>query len=641
MIYQSAGPFDVRLLSGLSGTAPDIFYKHMKANRDFLVDFKIEDLLQNYYFEAGQSIKSNVHRIDGNPVFEHNGWEHPSSLVRGHFLGHWMSAAAWQWASTDDRMLFAMLNDVVDELDKLQRENGGEWIASIPMKYFYHMAEGRSVWAPHYVVHKTFMGLIDTYLYADNRRALMIAENFAKWFIKWTASMDKGQMDDILDNETGGMMEVWASLYKITGKEEYLDMMERYYRSRFFEQLANGRDPLTNRHANTTIPEAHGVAMAYEVTGDEKWLELAKTYWSCAITERGTFVTGGSTNEEMWQPPMMYAARLGKKTQEHCCQYNLIRLADYLYRATGDIEYIDFIEKNFYNSLLAQHNVERAAITYFLPLGPGSQKKWDDVKDYFWCCHGSMAQAHTRYVDFIYHMAKGQAIINQYIPSRGTLKVNGVQVNISQHFDTRMRNPQDSILYEYASSMPKSWRIHMKISTESPIEFTLRLRIPDWISDEAEVIINGVSWARCSKPGYLDVDLCWFNDRVVLDLPIAIKAVEIPDQPEMTAFRVGPIALAGITDHEQTLYGDKENPDSLLVSHDEGGRGNNDVLWHHWYKTRLQANNIIFKPLYEIDDEVYTVYFPIWKTDLPEPYKHYEDVETVETEPDEEIEDVE
>ena len=81
------------------------------------------------------------------------------------------------------------------------------------------------------------MGLIDTYLYADNRRALMIVENFAKWFINWTVNIDKGQMDDILDNETGGMMEVWASLYHITSKDEYLEMMERYYRSKLFDQL--------------------------------------------------------------------------------------------------------------------------------------------------------------------------------------------------------------------------------------------------------------------------------------------------------------------------------------------------------------------------------------------------------------------
>ncbi len=67
-------------------------------------------------------------------------------------------------------------------------------------------------------------------------------------------------MDDILDVETGGMLEVWADLYGVTGKQEHLDLIQRYERRRLFERLLAGEDPLTNRHANTTIPEAHGAA---------------------------------------------------------------------------------------------------------------------------------------------------------------------------------------------------------------------------------------------------------------------------------------------------------------------------------------------------------------------------------------------
>ena len=36
--------------------------------------------------------------------------------------------------------------------------------------------------------------------------------------------------------------------------------------------------------------------------------------------------------------------------------------------------------------------------------------------------------------------------------------------------------------------------------------------------------------------------------------------------------------------------------------------------WWHWlsgYRTRNQEQNIRFKPLYEITDEAYTVYFPV------------------------------
>ena len=62
------------------------------------------------------------------------------------------------------------------------------------------------------------------------------------------------------------------------------------------EPLLEGRDVLTNMHANTTIPEVLGCARAYEVTGEEKWLEIVKCYWKCAVTDRG-----GVTKEKFRQ----------------------------------------------------------------------------------------------------------------------------------------------------------------------------------------------------------------------------------------------------------------------------------------------------------------------------------------------------
>ena len=39
-------------------------------------------------------------------------------------------------------------------------------------KYLFRIAEGKRVWAPHYTLHKVFMGLVDMYLYAGNEKAL-------------------------------------------------------------------------------------------------------------------------------------------------------------------------------------------------------------------------------------------------------------------------------------------------------------------------------------------------------------------------------------------------------------------------------------------------------------------------------------
>lgn len=72
-----------------------------------------------------------------------------------------------------------------------------------------------------------------------------------------------------------------------------------------------------------------------------------------AITRRSMFATGGQTSGELWTPMDIQAARLDGKNQEHCVVYNIIRLADYLYRWSSEKEYADYIERNLWNGLAA------------------------------------------------------------------------------------------------------------------------------------------------------------------------------------------------------------------------------------------------------------------------------------------------
>ena len=169
------------------------------------------------------------------------------------------------------------------------------------------------------------MGLVDVYKIMKLEKALDIADHLADWFHRWSGEYTREQFDDILDVETGGMLEVWADLLEITGKDKYKDLLNRYYRGRLFDPLLEGKDVLTNMHANTTIPEIMGCARAFEVTGEKKYLDIVKAYWKCAVTDRGIFVTGGQTQGEIWTPKMKFKARLGDKNQEHCTVYNMIR----------------------------------------------------------------------------------------------------------------------------------------------------------------------------------------------------------------------------------------------------------------------------------------------------------------------------
>ena len=583
--FQSIVPGNVTLL-------PSLFYERFRINRKYMMSLENDHLLQNHYFEAG------LWSVPNRPKDCHWGWESPTCQLRGHFLGHWLSGAARIYAWAKDEEIKAKADYIVSELAHCQVENGGEWAGSIPEKYFDWIARGKRVWAPHYTVHKTLMGLYDMFELADNEQALDVLIKWAKWFHRWTGQFSRQELDDILDVETGGMLEVWANLYGVTKQQEHLDLIERYDRRRLFDRLLAGEDVLTNMHANTTIPEVHGAARAWEVTGDSRWRDIVETYWKLAVTERGSYCTGSQTSGEIWTPPGEFAPRLGDKNQEHCVPYNMMRLAQYLFRWTGDIEYADYWERNLYNGILAQQHPDTGMVAYFLPLEAGAVKKWGTPTEDFWCCHSTLVQAHSTYYDNIYFAADKTLVVNQYIPSKIKWTFDNTDVEIIQTLDTQTEKAQ----------RPESVAFDLIIKAKRPVDFSIDIRLPWWLKGTPVVTINGISEPVGHQPSsYHKLTRTWSQDKVHIELPKGLTTEPLADLPNMVAFMDGPVVLAGLCDEERVLYGDPEQPETILTP-------DNVREWEFWlpgYRTVNQDRGLRFLPLYEIRDQRYTVYFPI------------------------------
>ena len=598
--------------------SPGTYRKRRDLNSAYLTSLTDENLLQNHYIEAGIGEYGHLRTTfggaggkDDDGADRHWGWETPGGQLRGHFLGHWMSAIAREVASTENAGLRYRLDTVVSELARCQEENGGEWVFSIPTKYLDRLATGRQIWAPQYTIHKTFMGLLDAYRDAGNEQALTVADRAADWFLRWSAGFGREHFDDVLDIETGGMIEVWADLYDFTGDRKYLTLLDRYDRRRLFDPLLEGIDVLTNMHANTTIPEVLGAARAYEVTGDDRWRAIVLAYWKQAVTDRGTFCTGGQTAGEIWTPPFEFAARRGDKNQEHCTVYNMMRLAEVLFRWTGKAEYLDYYERNAINGILAQQNPETGMVAYFLPLAGGLQKHWGSPTYDFWCCHGSLVQAHTRHNEGVYFTdGDREVLVARFVDSVLSTTIAGVPVEISMRLtDTAAAAAPDANAARAGSRhRPQSWGVQLRITAPEPVEAVVRVRIPAWIADDPVVTLDGRA-VSAAADGYLSLQGPWVDSTVAITLPTAVHTVAIPDEPGTVAFMNGPVVLAGECDFETTLVGD--DPAALLVP-------DNERQWGEWlqgFRTVGQDRAIRFRPLNEIVDQRYCVYFPTVQVD--------------------------
>jgi len=591
-------PLDAVSLTG------GVFENRRAVNRRYLASLSTTALLQNHMLEAGVGSQewhlspstADIARIVRE---RHWGWETPGGRLRGHFVGHWMSAAAREIAVTGDAHLRAAVDDVLDGLEACQREGDGEWVYAIPRSYLDRLATGLDVWAPQYAIHKTIMGLVDVYRDLGDERALVIARRGAQPLLRWARGFTDDEFQRIIEVETGGMLEAWADLLAATGDDIYHELLDRYYHRSLFDGMLEGRDMLTNMHANTTIPEALGAARAYEVTGDEKWRRIVEAYWRCAVTDRGTFCTGGQTSGEIWTPPFEFAARRGEKTQELCTVYNMIRLADVLYRWTGETRFLDYIELNLVNGILAQQHPRTGMPAYFLPLEGGAIKNWGTPTEDFWCCHGTLVQAHTRHASLTFYREGPAVVVAQYASARARLDDGSIAVETvdnSQEF-----GPAANAGAAGDTRRPHALRVRVTIESSSS---EVRLRIPSWATGAPQVTTTAPTridgdWLVVDHPGGVSV--------VEAAFPFALRALPIPDDPTTIAFAEGPTVLAGIVDHEMALVGDPTDPESLLTA-------DNERQWGQWlvrYRTVGQRRAIRFVPLHEITDERFSVYFPV------------------------------
>lgn len=584
---------------------PGVFRERMDVNRQYLLELDTNCLLQNFYLEAG-IILPGLQVVDNPETANlHWGWEAPTCQLRGHFLGHWISAAAKLIAADGEPELRVKLDKIVSELARCQELNGGEWVGSIPEKYFTRLIKNQYIWSPQYVMHKTIAGLSDAYIYAGNTQALDILSHLSDWYITWTEKAAETNPHAVYAGEEAGMLEVWAQLYQLTKDEKYLTLAKRYADAGLFRKLKEGKDSLTNCHANASIPFTHGAAKMYEITGDSDWLEVIKLFWKAAVTDRGMFSTTGMNAGEFWVPPHMQGHFLGSSDQEFCTVYNMVRTASYLLKYTGEARYADYIERALYNGFLAQQNAQTGMPAYFLPLGAGSRKKWGTKTRDFWCCHGTMVQAQTLYPELVWFTDGDKITAAQYIPSEFTAEMNGANVTVSQTTGMKYYNDQ-AFFDEKDDGQMSRWLLKFSVKCDKPVRFTLSLRVPEWAKG-VELEVNGKNTAAPVKDGWLDITSDWQNDSVQVFFPSELRAETLPDMPELMSVVDGPIVLAGITGSDCGITGaDKLNEQFMpQMEHTYGTFPWRQNSW----RTRNQPQSVMFRPLYEVTDEEYTVYF--------------------------------
>ncbi len=264
---------NVRLLPGTFSAAHD-------ANRKFIVEQSPDRLLHVFRVNAG--LPSTAAPLGG--------WEKPDCELRGHFVGHYLSACALSYACNGDTQLKNIGDYMVTELAKCQQNLKGGYLSAFPTEYFDRLAARKKVWAPFYTVHKIMAGLLDMYQLCGNQQALTTLQGMAAWAGNWSAALTDAQMQMVLDTEFGGIAETLYNLTAVTNDPRYAQTADRFIKRRFVNPLALRRDELRGLHVNTHIPQVIAAARRYEISDDQRSRDVAEYFWQAVVGTR-TYVT--------------------------------------------------------------------------------------------------------------------------------------------------------------------------------------------------------------------------------------------------------------------------------------------------------------------------------------------------------------
>ena len=524
-----AHPFALRQVRLLDGP----FREAMERDRKYLHSIDTDRLLHMFRVTAGIP----------SPAQPYGGWEKPDVELRGHSIGHYLSACALMYASTGDQALKAQANRVVAELGKCQGALGrGGYLSAFPEEFFDRVETGAKVWAPWYTLHKIYAGLIDMYTFCDSAQALKVAVGMARWAKQRTARLDEAQMQKMLDVEFGGMNEALRNLYAVTGEADLLTLARRFDHKAVLDPLAHHQDRLKGLHVNTQIPKVIGAARGYELTGEPYFHDIAAYFWN-EVTGARCYTTGGTSNDEHWRTePYQLASELGKESHETCCTYNMLKLTRHLFTWQPEPAYGDYYERALLNGILATQDPGNGMMMYYVPMAPGFYKTFMTPEDSFWCCTGTGMENHAKYGDSIYFHDEGSLFVNLFIASELDWSERGIRIRQETRF-------------------PEETKTTLVVRSMKPVELTLRVRIPAWIGDGAQAAVNGRKLDAFSSPSsYLSVTRTWRDgDTLTVDLPMKLHLDRLPDDPDTVAIMYGPLVLAGDLGSEglnaDTIYG--------------------------------------------------------------------------------------
>lgn len=521
-LYKDEFPLgDITLLDGPLKHARDL-------NVQVLLKYDCDRMLAPYRKEAGlQPRKPSYPNWDG---------------LDGHVDGHYLSALAIN-AATGNEECRKRMEYMISELQLVLDANNQRpeawchnYIGGVPnsAKMWTAFSKGDfgpyfGTWAPFYNIHKMYAGLRDAWLYCGNEQAKNLFLKFCDWAVDITRDLNDEQMEKMLGNEHGGMNEVLADAYAITGEQKYLDCARRFSHRMLLVPLENGKDCLDNMHANTQIPKVIGYQRIAELAHDVQYHNASEYFWEIVTRQRSLALGGNSRREHFPTKENCIDYINDIDGPESCNTYNMLKLTEDLNRVKPNGMYGDFYETAMFNHILSAQHPQHGGYVYFTSARPRHYRNYSAPNEAMWCCVGTGMEDHGKYGQFVWTHDKG-------------VKAEDDALYVNLFVASELNWKDRKMVIRQQTAFPYAETSVVEVA-KGKGTFILKVRKPSWCEN---FTVKGVGFDADSyeENGFVCMKRKWKKgDQVKISMPMHAYIKPMINVPQYVAIMYGPILL--------------------------------------------------------------------------------------------------
>lgn len=315
-------------------------------------------------------------------------------------------------------------------------------------------------------------------------------------------------------------IEGFAELYRLTGERKYLEFCHYIMKARVCKEFVT--DVLKYQGELYRIPECHAYTVLATYLGildlveqDEKcpqeYLEACKVAIEDIVNKRMNVVGGTSTGEH-FKPDGILGGTPCDRINEACANAYFMRVCLKLFWITGEVKYIDYVERTLYNVGLGCKNPRDTFLTsYFTPLQGFHLWKKIHLTTGTPCCPASMSREIARITDMIWAKSDHEIWVLLYNESE-------METDIAE------KNSRVNVKLQMHTEFPHNGRVMIEVSAEKTVNFELCLRIPEWCRKFAVTLSDGqVLDGRDKK--VIRINKAWGNGeklQIIMDLTVRL-----------------------------------------------------------------------------------------------------------------------